>query len=234
MRRTPALDAARQVEVTLKSRDAVKEVLAPRADNEDSDPVLDLPSPYEIGRQDPKTRALLMVDVGRRLDGHDRHRRLLVPARIEPVAEVRPVRNRQLQKTKRRYGRRIHPQVVVTCLRHAETDKTEDRIRIRRRHLDLGLVGRRFETDHETTVLLPDAIRRIRRPLVGMDELDLVVVGAFLRDGKERYALAFRQQFLARRLQHEGRRTGIIPDCQPEPAVLNRHIREDGRRQADG
>ena len=219
--RTAALHAARQTEVRLQRIHRVKERLASGRRDERSPSATQLLSAHKIGRQQPVSAAVFMVNIGIRRSAHHADGNRLVPAGIQPVAKVLPVGNRQLQHAERRDGRNIHLEVLIGRLAVTdEIDQLECHVRRRHLHTHLRLVHPVREARNQHISVKPKRTGGIGRALVGMDELDLVVERTILRRREHRQSDVARQTLLTRRLHDQRTHHRIRTDLKPERRVL--------------
>ena len=225
----------RQAEVLLHLPDGIKERFGRRRRHKRRRTAAQTVAMLEVCGE--KHMATIFFVVDERLDGRAEHthRTFLVPHRVDPVSEVLPLADRQLQHAERRDRRRIHLQVAVVFRLHDEVDEPERHVGRFHVHLDHSLVWRKLEAHGQALVPFPsDRTSRIGRPLVHVDELDFIVERTLLRHGEQRRRLGGRQAFLSSRLNDQRLCCGIVAQNQPERRVLQRDIATRRRKHCGG
>ena len=234
----PARDATRQAEVALERIHRVEERLAPRRGDQRRPRAAQLDAGIDLAEENSRANTLLVIDVGIGRRANDADRSLFVPARVQPVAEVLPVPDGQLQYTEGRNGRDVHPKVVVGGL--AVADEVLERkgdVSVGRLHRHLGLVLAVREADHQRVARAAERTGGIDRALVRMDQLDLVVEGPILGHREQRQPQRGIDTLFAGRLDHKRLHAGVLAHAQREITAGNLDIGRTNRARksnADG
>ena len=215
-----AFDATRQAEVAFERIHRVEERLASGRGYERGARAAQLDSGMHLAEEDSDANALLVVDVGIRRRADHADRRLFVPARVQPVAEVLPVLHGQLQHAEGCDGRDVHLEVVIGGLAVAdEVLEREGHISVSRLQRHLGLVKPVREACYEDIAFAAKRARGIDGALVRMDQLLLVVERPVLGRGEQRYPQGRVNAFLAGGLDDERLYERVLADTQREVAA---------------
>ena len=219
LRPAAALHAQRQIVIALKAVDRVHQARGGHGDQRGG-AVLELQVAPHVGGHDAIALPALGIDdrIGRR--GEHIHGGPLVPADVQPFAEMRAIHDRQLKKPQLRHRRLVHLQVVVVLRTHIEAGQRKGDVIVRFLHVDHRLDRNDLKIDDQRVPLAADAVGLAGRALVGMRELDLVVEGALLRHGKQRDLLALPKTLRIRLPDDQAPDDRVLADGQPERFVF--------------
>ena len=182
--RTAALDTARKIVVLLDPLHRVQKSLASRSGDESGACATQFEAAHKIGGENFVSLALFMIDIGILGSSDHADSRLLVPACVEPVAEVLAVQDRKLDYAETLHRRNVHAQIVIGFrtvgrkIHEFESDVAGCRF-----NRDFRLVHLVGEAGDERIAFTTERIRRIGGTLVGIDELHFVVERTVLGRG---------------------------------------------------
>ena len=218
-----ALDATRQIEIRFHRIHLVKEIGSGRCDKHSLGPAQ---ADATVGLCRHKTESVppCVLYPCHRFRREQRQRGRIIPAYVQPIAEMCLRLYRQVEDPHDVHGGIRHREIVVPLRAEWKVHKLENDVAGTLRDMYLRLVGNLLEADEQAISFAAHTVGPVFSALVSEQELHFIVEWTVLNNGKHRNVLRDVKHLPPGRLYHERLGAGVAAYHELHPGVLYHHV----------